>query len=46
MKDLKLKTKKHHAFRNGVALLANENARIQEKCSIYGRLKGSKEMLL
>lgn len=46
LKDLKLKTKKHPAFRNGVALLANENARIQEKSSICERLKGSREMLL
>lgn len=47
LKDLKLKTKKHHAeaiaFRSGVALLANENARIQEKCSICEGLKGSRE---
>lgn len=46
LKDFKLKTKKHHAFRNGVALLANEDARIQEKCSICERLEGSRDAAL
>lgn len=43
---LKIEDQEAIAFRNGVALIANENARIQEKCSICARLKGSREMLL
>lgn len=50
LKALQLKTKKHYAeaiaFRNGVALLANKDARIWENQPIFQRLKGGRNLLL